>query len=496
VLEFLRDLPAPTKAIVTTRHRIDVAYPVRLVGMPWEDAQALIGQECIKKNTELNTSDARHLYDRTGGVPLAMVWSIAQMGMSYGVEIVLHRLGQPTSDIARFCFGEVVEHLHDKPAYSLLMALSIFVSDTNREMLGIATELPELDRDDALATLERLSLVNHRAGRFVLLPLTRVFVSGIADKAFLNNCRQRALWWINNRLQAFVEGQWSKKSLLEIERDNYLALIDWALDAGHEEDALLALRRLHWYLWSTGYWADLFHYLPIGIQVAERRGDMIYLARFHRHLGNLYRFQGNIQTALYHLEVAVQSANETTDIALKIEALRSMGMARLANSEIDSARAFLLSSLALLEQDSDLAPLTRLGLKAHTLNNLSEVLFKENRLDEALKVLDDSQVAAEQSTNGPALAVINRLRGRIAFLNEQFSDAERHFGLSLELSRSLGLYQDEGYAEHWLARIALTRDDRKSATMHAMKAREIFSSLHMVDQLQHVTELLVALQST
>lgn len=49
VMDFLRELPAPTKAIVTTRHRIDVAYPVRLVGMPWEDAQALIEQECEKK---------------------------------------------------------------------------------------------------------------------------------------------------------------------------------------------------------------------------------------------------------------------------------------------------------------------------------------------------------------------------------------------------------------------------------------------------------------
>ena len=31
---FLRELPAPTKAMVTTRHRIDVAYPIRLMGMP------------------------------------------------------------------------------------------------------------------------------------------------------------------------------------------------------------------------------------------------------------------------------------------------------------------------------------------------------------------------------------------------------------------------------------------------------------------------------
>lgn len=42
LLLFLRELPAPTKAIVTTRHRIDVAYSIRLAGMPFKDALQLI----------------------------------------------------------------------------------------------------------------------------------------------------------------------------------------------------------------------------------------------------------------------------------------------------------------------------------------------------------------------------------------------------------------------------------------------------------------------
>jgi hypothetical protein len=46
---FLRELPPPTKAIVTTRHRIDVAYPVRLTGMPKKDGLALMAQECVKR---------------------------------------------------------------------------------------------------------------------------------------------------------------------------------------------------------------------------------------------------------------------------------------------------------------------------------------------------------------------------------------------------------------------------------------------------------------
>jgi len=40
------------------------------------------------------------------------------------------------------------------------MALSLFATDANREALGYMADLPELDRDDGLAELERLSLVN------------------------------------------------------------------------------------------------------------------------------------------------------------------------------------------------------------------------------------------------------------------------------------------------------------------------------------------------
>jgi hypothetical protein len=147
---FLRELPAPTKAIVTTRHRIDVSYPVRLTGMPQEDGLSLITQECIRKGVALTKDQAQKLYDRTGGVPLAIVWSVAQMGYGYGVDAVLLRLGQPSGDISRFCFEGVVENIRGKPAHKLLMALSIFGTDASREALGYVADLPELDRDEGL----------------------------------------------------------------------------------------------------------------------------------------------------------------------------------------------------------------------------------------------------------------------------------------------------------------------------------------------------------
>ena len=183
VINFLLELPAPSKAIVTTRNRIDVAYPIRLTGMDWNDAQILIAEECRKKSVDLIDEDARHLFDRTGGVPIALVWSIAQLSLGYTPETMLNRLGQPTGDIARFCFEKVVESIQGKPSYILLCVLSFFDEGTTRERLGFISNLPELDRDDGLVQLENLSLVNRDGGLFTMLPLTLEYVRAKLEKA-------------------------------------------------------------------------------------------------------------------------------------------------------------------------------------------------------------------------------------------------------------------------------------------------------------------------
>ncbi len=124
IMAFIREVPAPSKVIVTTRHRLDVAYPVRVMGMSQDDALLLIGDESQQKNVSLTQAEKLQLYQRTGGVPLAIVWSVAQMGLGYGVKSVLTRLGQPNSDIAKFCFETAMERIERKPAATLLLFLS------------------------------------------------------------------------------------------------------------------------------------------------------------------------------------------------------------------------------------------------------------------------------------------------------------------------------------------------------------------------------------
>ena len=154
VLAFLHELPAPTKAIVTTRHRIDVAYPVRLEGLRWEEAQDLIEHECREKSVHLTTDQARQLHDRTGGVPLAIVWSVALIGLGHDVLNVLNKLGDASDDISRFCFDESVQRIRGKSPHKLLMATAYLAQEATRANLGYVTDLLSLIETEA-CTLSR-----------------------------------------------------------------------------------------------------------------------------------------------------------------------------------------------------------------------------------------------------------------------------------------------------------------------------------------------------
>jgi hypothetical protein len=186
VMEFLQDsLPAPTKAIVTTRHRIDVAFPIRLRGMSWNDAELLIQQECEKKLVEFSEENQHNLYNRTGGVPLAIVWSIGQAGFGYPINMVLKKIGNHSGDLTKFCFQTAVDHIRDKVAYKLLLSLALCKGDSGREELGYIADLEddEWSRDDGLVELEKLSLVNKESDKFNLLPLTKEYANHELENA-------------------------------------------------------------------------------------------------------------------------------------------------------------------------------------------------------------------------------------------------------------------------------------------------------------------------
>ncbi|MGQ9468184.1 MAG: NB-ARC domain-containing protein, partial [Anaerolineae bacterium] len=181
VRAFVRNLPAPTKAIITTREWIPVGGDeLRLMGMEWEEAEALMAAEAEARGVGLDEAQRRVLYQRTAGLPLPIRLSVARLASGETFEQVVRWLGDATGDLPRYCVGGQVDlaQQRDPNAGKLLLACSLFDREAgaSREALGAVADLPRADRDDGLTLLQRLNLLNRTdKDRFWMLPIVQEY---------------------------------------------------------------------------------------------------------------------------------------------------------------------------------------------------------------------------------------------------------------------------------------------------------------------------------
>jgi tetratricopeptide (TPR) repeat protein len=483
---FLRELPAPTKAVVTTRHRLDVAYPVRLTGMPREDGLILIVQECQKKSVTLADVEKEKLFDRTGGVPLAIVWSVAQMGYGYGVDAVMGRLGQPSSDIARFCFEGTVERIRDADAHRLLMALAVFATDASREALGYVADLSELDRDDGLAELEKLSLINKTGSRFSVLPMTRQFaLANLALQARLeSNLRERQAEYYRSFISNY---KLSSDSLnwIKQEHSNIAALLQVLISLGQYQVVIDIFNHYYPFLWRQGHWTQ-------GTQLAQQVLDWALVnknvslqAKCNHWLGRLYLYQRQYGKAEKQLLSAAEQYSTTDWQWISVQTYFAQVLLR--QGRFSEAHRTLEGALPIALGRQDYRGAIRLY------NTFAEIELSrpEPDLGSALEYVEIGYALAqgrnEQTTvlgkNFYLRGVIERLRGNLEL-------AEEWVTKYIEIADKEGFVQEKAQGLLERAQIAEEQHRVEKAIDTAKYALQTFDRLGMREEMNECEALL------
>jgi LuxR family glucitol operon transcriptional activator len=198
ILSFISDLPSTARVLITTREE-DFYHCLRLGTLSERESVILAASLAKERGVELSSESASSLLQATGGVPLAIAYAVGLLALHYPIEIILEEIARPDGDMTRYCFGHVRDRLAESVAYKLVMALALFPSEVSRDDL-IPTAGLEADRvasAKALATLQRLSLVNERDGRLSMLPLTRAYALAelSAHPAFEAEARKRLESW-------------------------------------------------------------------------------------------------------------------------------------------------------------------------------------------------------------------------------------------------------------------------------------------------------------
>ncbi len=176
---FLRNLPHGTKAIITSRESLDVADVKPLTGLRWEEAEALIegrmpGARGAFDATTAKSASLSSLWDcRCRSSWASPAWPVGKALRWWSDGWVMQLANyRSTASKGRL----ILSASENRNAWAVLLACALFDREAgaSREALGEIADLSLADRDQALAHLHRLFLVNHReADRFWVLPIVQ-----------------------------------------------------------------------------------------------------------------------------------------------------------------------------------------------------------------------------------------------------------------------------------------------------------------------------------
>jgi LuxR family glucitol operon transcriptional activator len=529
LLAFLREIPNPTKVIITTRHRIDIAYTIRLAGMPEADAQALMLVEAARKNVDLtvapepalpfdplrnravegsrgragklrnrnravegiseskeNSSSENSvasaavlddLYRKTGGIPLAIVWSIGLMSLGHSIESVLRRLGSGHSDIARFCFTESVAHIRDRDAYRLLLALALFESHVSRAMLGDVAGMGDdvIGRDDGLAELLQLSLVEQKGERFFLLPLTQSYVlAELAARPELE--RELREGWIDTlaalgKLYASPRWQHPNRVLLKREGIHLVTLANWAQQAPRPDVLLTLLPALFDYYDLTGQWDAMLKLGQTGLEYAQLTGDLEGMRGSLSMIAWLVSQQGRHDEAEWANEEALAIALRIDDVAWQCDILVNASQILRRQGRFDEAMARCQAAIRLLPM---LSNAQRQYVEADINIELGKIARDQQDWQTAQKHFQAAQAVFRLDIEDPVFNIERAWGaiGQFAFVSHQLGDLEnaaKMYQESIDFLREMG---SRGFLTTLQVRFATLEEQRGNRAVALEYARE------------------------
>jgi hypothetical protein len=461
VLAFLYcDLPPTVKAIITTRKQ-GIFVPLRLSVLSEVDALELIYHETEEKKVSLTENERHNLYERTGGIPIAIHYAIGQMAGGYSVDYVLEQLTQADGDLVRFCFEHSVALIRGQLAHQFLMALSLFAIPIRREMLieiartedicQTKQEPNETPIEQALVQLQELSLIMHRGNHYSLLPLTREYA--IAElknhPEFERQIREHWLTWCLNLAQQHnrpYDWDWkTQDDILEAEWANIQPVIEWCMHEGRYDELYTLWKSFEAHIYLQGdrkerskCWNEHFEWMDWLIQTAKQRdlavaaevmasrGWLLTALGQPEHLQEADRLYAEAWSLRHH-----QSVDFQLNLAVNITALR------VHQERFETVQPWFEQTMQLLEQ--------------HSLNE-SERLLQLSR--------------------------IHYYQGRVQFHARAYESAETHFRQSLECAQAVNWQRVIWRSRNWLADIAIQQGKWTVANQLLMQGLQVAEVEH------------------
>ncbi|MEH2224119.1 tetratricopeptide repeat protein [Nostoc sp.] len=406
VIEFLYNLPICVKVVITTRERIAL-LPISLRNLPLNDGLQLIQQQAEEKGITIQDEDSSLLYDRTGGIPLAIVYALGQVSSGYPLNFVLNQLlASPKGDVARFCFEQSVQGMKGEPSHKLLMSLAIFpdapIQAAVAEVAGLTSDPDSVS--NGLVGLQQLSLVNlnPETKRYEMLSLTREYALAqlAAYPDFEREARMRWVKWYLDFAYSYGGEDWEKwihYNRLKEEEGNLRAVLYWCKNQDHYAEVRDLWLLLNPYANIYAYWDDRLDWLQWLIEQSERRGEWSSLVKFMICKTWLLIRECSPQSLTQADEILQRAwvLRDHTDSCVQADLAESMARLRIRQNNYIDARHWLMveEKLAI---EANLEERQHIRYFIPVLYHQAEILYLEGEYLSAKKLFQDVMKSAEK----------------------------------------------------------------------------------------------------
>jgi LuxR family glucitol operon transcriptional activator len=495
---FLRNLPHPTKAIITSREWLDVADVLHLRGLSAEEADALILDEGSARHVTLTESQQERIYELTAGIPLPIKLAVARLSGGESFEAVARWLGDASGDLPEYCISGQAEHARRRNpiSWKLLLICSLFDrrAGASRDALGTIADISIAERDKALAELQRLFLVSRTSDdRFWVLPIVQRY----ANLQFLEDgpgklLTSRWLDWLAGFARSKNEGlEWQAEKIAEFspEYPNILSAIRWCYEK-QDWPRVAALAELTWsYTFITGLFNETREILDVATQAAQACQDERLLGRTLLQRARLDEMQNSLPIpeiieaigegegyALKYAHAADLRVAWTTRASL----YRSLAIELNEQGKTDEAEAAFLAAEG--QADAILEEAHKTGdLRLQYLGAIrrSELAADKKDYAAALHWAELAEQAAIQLNASRVLTNVWARKGSILWEQGNLEEAEKYLLKSLEVKTRLGLKRHIAWEKARLARVYLQMGNTQLARQYAQEAIESYKRLGM-----------------
>ena len=498
---FLRNLPSPTKVIITSREWLEVADVLSLKGLSETEADQLIYDESKLRAINLTVEESKRLYDLTSGIPLPLKLSVARISGGESFGAVTRWLGNATGDLPEYCIKGQAElaRQRDPNAYKLLLACSLFdrTVGASRDSLGYITDLSIADRDSGLAQLQRLFLINQtKTDRFWILPIVQRFAQSQIQASELAVVVSRWLGWLIEFSKEYAsELEWNVQNIqsVAVEYPNLLEAIRWCAPQSEYYEKLILLSDNIWaYPRIVGRYNELKEIIDAGLSAAKTLHSTFHETRFLRLTGLTYWLRDQYKESLSMLDAAEELAISTNNFAEILECWY-LRVHILAHQDIQLAESYVSKTNALLEKIENETVALRLRVRLAERN--ARVEYRKGNIDKALDMANQVIELSKPTGESRSLAWGYYFRGTMLFKKKQYLEAESALNKCIKMGKVWEEQRLVAFSKRRLAWLYSATQRISLSRLTAEEAIEIFKRLDLKDEIIELEGLLKDLSS-